>query len=80
MAQASDWPGGEYPSNGAHTTPAELCIELESRDAYSAVALGRDHDGMMASQECYRFDPLAPPPCATRCMSERVGCHSRRGV
>lgn len=36
------------------TTPAELNIELESRDAYSAVALGFEHGGGLASQECYR--------------------------
>jgi hypothetical protein len=60
MARASDWPGGDYQSNGARITSAELCIELESRDAYSAVALGRDHDGLLASQECYR-SPTRPP-------------------
>lgn len=35
-------------------TPAELNIELESRDAYSAVALGLEHGGGLASHECYR--------------------------
>ena len=41
------------------TTPAELNIELESRDAYSAVALGFEHGGGLASQECYRSLALA---------------------
>jgi hypothetical protein len=42
--------------------PAELSIELESRDAYSAVALGWDHGGGLASQECYRSAPCALLP------------------
>ena len=60
MEGAKEGKGGDYPSNGARITSAELCIELESRDAYSAVALGRDHDGLLASQECYR-SPTRPP-------------------
>ena len=33
---------------------AEITIELEPRDAYSAVALGLENGGGLATQECYR--------------------------
>jgi hypothetical protein len=39
---------------GRAKTPAELAIELESREAVSAVAIGFEHGGGLAGPECYR--------------------------
>lgn len=41
-------------AKGRPKTPAELDVELESREAYSAVAVGFELGGGLAGPECYR--------------------------
>ena len=50
-------PSRTMMGGGTHNrpkTPAEMLLELESRDVYSAVALGWEHGGGLDGHECYR--------------------------